>query len=64
MSPKPNPGSDEAVALGCKCPRMDNCYGRGYRTFEHGKVAYVIVGNCEMHWIDIEGEEEDLEDYP
>jgi hypothetical protein len=25
----PNPGSDAAVALGCKCPRMDNANGRG-----------------------------------
>lgn len=25
-----NPGSDEAVAKSCLCPRMDNAYGKGY----------------------------------
>lgn len=25
----PNPGSDEAIALGCTCPVMDNGRGRG-----------------------------------
>ena len=25
----PNPGSDEAIAIGCTCPRMDNGRGRG-----------------------------------
>lgn len=29
-SPPPPPGSDEALDLGCTCPRMDNAYGRGY----------------------------------
>lgn len=24
----PNPGSDEAVELGCRCPQLDNCRGR------------------------------------
>ena len=25
----PNPGSDEAIALGCICPVLDNGHGRG-----------------------------------
>ena len=25
----PNPGSDEAIRLGCKCPVLDNEHGRG-----------------------------------
>ena len=25
----PNPGSDEAIALGCICPVRDNGHGRG-----------------------------------
>lgn len=27
-SRKPNPGSDEAIAMGCKCPVMDNNHGK------------------------------------
>lgn len=26
---EPNPGSDEAKAAGCRCPRSDNGYGVG-----------------------------------
>ena len=25
---KPNPGSDEAMAMGCTCPVLDNNHGR------------------------------------
>lgn len=28
MSEIPNPGSDEAVENGCKCPRLDNNHGK------------------------------------
>lgn len=52
MSTKPNPGSDEAVALGCKCPRMDNCYGRGYRTLANGDPVFVTMSECKLHWIE------------
>lgn len=26
----PNPGSDEAIAAGCRCPVLDNAHGRGW----------------------------------
>lgn len=49
----PNPGSDEAYALGCKCARMDNAYGRGYmggmsdpRT---GETMFVTRVGCPVH---------------
>lgn len=45
--PKPwpaTPGSDAAVALGCKCPRMDNSYGRG-----RGDGSFVVNGSCPVH---------------
>ena len=29
LSAPPNPGSREALALGCRCPVLDNYYGRG-----------------------------------
>ena len=30
-TPPPNPGSDEALALGCTCPALDNAHGAGCR---------------------------------
>lgn len=61
MNTKPNPGSDEAVALGCKCPRMDNCYGKGGRIVDNqlqfAHPQFVISGDCELHWNDIEDED-------
>lgn len=27
----PNPGSNEAIDLGCTCPVLDNCRGKGVR---------------------------------
>lgn len=48
----PNPGSDEAITQGCRCPRMDNGYGRGYlggMADDNGKPVFVVFGNCPMH---------------
>lgn len=46
----PNPGSDEAVALGCKCPRIDNGYGRGCgRVDGEGKPLFWRSSNCALH---------------
>lgn len=42
----PNPGSDEAVKLGCKCAQIDNSYGRGYMG---QKDIFVITEICPMH---------------
>lgn len=42
-----NPGSPEAIAEGCKCPQMDNSYGRGY----HGQPGlFVYTHGCQLHW--------------
>lgn len=41
----PNPGSDEAVKLGCNCPRMDNSYGRGYM----GGTDFIYTVGCPVH---------------
>lgn len=43
----PNPGSDEAIAIGCKCPVMDNCHGQGYLVA--GSGAFCIHSNCPIH---------------
>ena len=46
MTSKPNPGSDEAVALGCECSRMDNSYGKGH----YGQPGvFVYTANCPVH---------------
>lgn len=42
----PNPGSDEAIAAGCRCPRMDNNRGRGYLGQEG---IFVYSGDCPVH---------------
>ena len=44
----PNPGSEKAVAKGCTCARMDNCYGRGAYSI-NGKVMFWISGDCPLH---------------
>lgn len=45
----PNPGSDEAIALSCSCPRIDNGRGKGY----HGMPGvFVYTAGCPLHWPD------------
>ena len=42
----PNPGSDAASAIGCKCPVMDNVRGRGYMGV---KGLFVYSAACPVH---------------
>jgi hypothetical protein len=42
----PNPGSDEAIAMGCTCPVIDNCHGRGYMGVEG---VFVYMETCPLH---------------
>jgi hypothetical protein len=44
------PGSKEAIAKGCKCPVMDNGYGRGAYQVE-GEWQFWINGDCPLHGI-------------
>jgi hypothetical protein len=39
----PNPGSDEAIKLGCTCPVMDNAHGR------RADGLFWIVADCPVH---------------
>lgn len=41
-----NPGSPEAILAGCKCPEIDNHYGKGW---EGTPNVYCINGNCPLH---------------
>jgi hypothetical protein len=52
MNGKPNPGSDEALAQGCRCPVMDNAHGRGaWGTWDkpEGEKVFVMSGACPLH---------------
>jgi hypothetical protein len=41
-----NPGSDAALAAGCRCPVMDNNRGRGYL----GQAGvFVMMADCPLH---------------
>jgi hypothetical protein len=49
----PNPGSPEAKARGCKCPVLDNAYGRGYLggvKDKKGQTVFVFREGCPLHW--------------
>ena len=43
---KPNPGSDEAIKAGCKCPVLDNSRGKGSG---HGEGSFWINEHCSLH---------------
>ena len=50
----PNPGSDEAVAKGCKCPVLDNAHGDGWlgmgsKPFGLGGNLFWMAANCPLH---------------
>lgn len=55
---KPNPGSDEAMRLGCTCPVLDNYHGRGLPYPGMEGAAFWIAGGCPIH----DAEEEDNDD--
>lgn len=42
----PNPGSKEAIALGCKCPVLDNGHGKGSAW---GLGVFWISEACGLH---------------
>lgn len=47
MTDKPKPGSDEAIALGCECARLDNGNGRGI--ILNGERVWWINEDCPIH---------------
>lgn len=48
---KPNPGSDEAVKLGCLCPCSDNAYGIGAQGTSGENAIFWVNGDCPLHGI-------------
>lgn len=50
MSNKPlNPGSDAAIAAGCKCPVLDNNRGAGIRHLAGDDPTFWVNAECPMH---------------
>ena len=51
----PNPGSDEAGALGCLCPVIDNAHGRGAYgggvIGEDGQPLFWRRDDCPLHGV-------------
>ncbi len=48
---EPNPGSDEAITLGCTCPVMDNAYGRGAWGTRGTDAIFWKTDGCPVHTI-------------
>jgi len=49
----PNPGSKEAVKIGCKCPRLDN--GNGNEQLAKDRGGWWISSACPIHGTRKEG---------
>lgn len=60
----PNPGSKEAMLLGCRCPRMDNEYGAGCYVDAAGVPQFWINGSCPLHAASVIPIEEAGEEVP
>lgn len=55
MNDKPNPGSDEAIALGCKCPVLDNGHGKGF--ILDGERVHWKNAKCPLHGLDLRADQ-------
>lgn len=49
MTDKPNPGSKEAVDMGCTCPVIDNHHGKGVPVGKGGAPLFWHSENCPIH---------------
>lgn len=45
----PNPGSDKAIKLGCKCPILDNAHGKGFPYGNSTEPCFWINSECDIH---------------
>ena len=58
-----NPGSDEAIAAGCKCPIMDNAHGRGaWGTQGTDDPVFIMTVGCPVHAQELSETEEEPDD--
>jgi hypothetical protein len=49
-----NPGSDEAIMLGCTCAVLDNCHGAGFPIFDddgnkEDHPGFWVNEDCPIH---------------
>lgn len=44
----PSPGSQKAVDKGCRCPILDNAYGKG-RGGDGEQFGWYVNGTCPLH---------------
>lgn len=54
-----SPGSDEAVAHGCRCPVIDNARGRGWMggmKDKQGRTIFIYSAKCPLHGNAVEQE--------
>ena len=49
MTERPNPGSPQAFALGCRCPVIDNHHGAGVLDWTTGKARFWVAEECPLH---------------
>ena len=47
--PIPNPGSDEALELGCRCPVLHNAHGRGAMGTSGDDAEFWTNAACPLH---------------
>lgn len=54
-----NPGSPQAVELGCTCAVLDNYHGQGFPLTRDGKTrqSFWISGDCPLHAINNDPED-------
>lgn len=52
----PNPGSDDALDVGCTCPVLDNAHGKGH--FMGGSGVFAYDTTCPVHGNPIENNED------
>lgn len=49
----PNPGSKDAINMGCTCAVLDNGHGAGCGQFtDSGEPCFWITENCPIHGIE------------
>lgn len=48
----PNPGTKEALKLGCECPVLDNARGKGYTGIGGGPGIFIYTVGCPVHPLD------------
>lgn len=51
MKETPNPGSKEAQEMGCKCPVVDNHYGKGFMM--DGEISFWYTQDCPVHIVNL-----------